>query len=349
MAENKRSIMVGIFVLIAIVIFVIGILTLGGQQKRFIESITVSTVFDDVEGLKVGNNVWFSGVKVGTVKGINFYGESQVQVVMSIEQEAQKYIRQNSKARISSESLIGNRIIEIFGGTPSAPPVQDGALLASEANLNTDDIMKTLQENNRNLATITGNFSEISERLVQGKGTVGTLLTDSTLAQDFKSMVASLENTSRNAVRASRDLSRFTSKLNTQGSLANELLTDTTVFNSLEQSMAELEKATQSATQMAQNLEQASSKFNNDNNAVGVLLNDPNFARQLQNTMENLETSSQKFDENMEALQSNFLLRGFFRKREKEQRKAAEEASEQQPTEQQQQLPAQQPAEKEMK
>lgn len=329
--------MVGIFVLVAIVIFVIGILTLGGQQKRFIESITVKTVFDDVEGLKVGNNVWFSGVKIGTVKAIDFYGESQVEVVMNIEQEAQKYIRQNSKARISSESLIGNKIIEIFGGTPAAEPVEDGDVLASEANLNTDDIMKTLQENNKNLATITGNFSEISNRLVRGEGTVGTLLTDSTLAQNLRSMIASLENTSQNAVRASRDLSRFTNKLNTQGSLANELLTDTTVFNRLEESMAQLENATQSASQMAQNLQQASGKLNNDNNAIGVLLSDEQFANQLQRTMQNLETSSQKFDQNMEALQSNILFRGFFRRREKEQQKAAEEAAEN--AEQQQQQP----------
>lgn len=331
--------MVGVFVLVAIVIFVIGILTLGGQQKRFIESITVNTVFGDVEGLKVGNNVWFSGVKIGTVKQISLHGESQVQVVMSIEESARKFIRENSKARISSESLIGNKIIEIFGGTPAAGPVEDGDVLASEANLNTDDIMKTLQENNKNLATITGNFSEISNRLVRGEGTVGTLLTDSTLAKDFKSMVASLESTSQNAVRASRDLSRFTSKLGTQGSLANELLTDTTVFNKLEQSMAQLEEATQSATKMAQNLEQASGRFSNENNAVGVLLNDQTFANQLQRTMQNLETSSQKFDENMEALQSNILFRGFFRKREKEEQKAAEEAREQQEQQQQEQQP----------
>ncbi|PTX18317.1 phospholipid/cholesterol/gamma-HCH transport system substrate-binding protein [Pontibacter mucosus] len=332
--------MVGIFVLIAIVIFVIGILTLGGQQKRFIESITVSTVFDDVEGLKVGNNVWFSGVKIGTVKAIELFGEAQVRVVMNIEQEAQKYIRQDSRARVSSESLIGNRIIEIIGGTPSRPAVQDGDILAAEPGMNTDDIMKKLQQNNENLATITGNFSLISEKLVRGEGTVGTLLTDTTLAKDFRNMVASLENTSRNASRASQELSRFSRKLNTNGGLADELLTDTVVFSRLQQSMTELEKATQSATQMVQNLEQASSKVNNDNNAVGVLLNDPEFARQLQSTMQNLETSTEKLDENMEAMQSNFLLRGFFRKREKEQRKAAEKAQEQQ--QQTEQIPVKQ-------
>lgn len=327
-AENKRAIMVGIFVLIAIVIFVVGILTLGGQQKKFIQSITVKTVFEDVEGLKIGNNVWFSGVKVGTVKAIEFYGDAQVQVVMNIEEEAQKYIRQNSKARISSESLIGNKIIEIFGGTASSGMVEDGAMLASEANLNTDDIMKTLQENNKNLATITGNFSEISNRLVKGQGTIGTLLTDSTLALNFKNLVTSLEQTSVNTVRASRDLTRFTNNLNTKGSLTNELLTDTTVFNRLQASMAQLEEATKSASAMTQNLQVASNKLNNENNAIGVLLTDQQFANQLQRTMQNLATSSAKFDENMEALQSNILFRGFFKKRDKEEIKAAEEAAE---------------------
>ncbi|GAB3813058.1 MlaD family protein [Pontibacter rugosus] len=328
--ESKRAVMVGIFVLIAIIIFVVGVLTLGGQQKKFISSITVKTLFDDVEGLKVGNNVWYSGVKIGTVKAIEFYGESQVQVVMNIEESAQRFIKKDAKARISSESLIGNKIIDIFGGTPAVGQVEDGALLASEANLNTDDIMKTLQENNKNLSTITGNFSVISDRLVRGEGTMGTLLTDSVLAKNFKNLVASLEQTSVNTVQASRDLSRFTNQLNTRGSLANELLTDTTVFNKLQQSMTQLETATQSAAVMADNLQETSRKLNNENNAVGVLLGDEEFANSLQRTMQNLETSTQKFDENMEALQSNFLLRGFFRKRDKEERKLQEAQQEQQ-------------------
>jgi phospholipid/cholesterol/gamma-HCH transport system substrate-binding protein len=40
-------------------------------------------------------------------------------------------------------------------------------------------------------------------------------------------------------------------------------------------------------------------------------------------TIKNLETSSQKLDENLEALQHNFLLRGFFKKKEKEKENQA--------------------------
>jgi phospholipid/cholesterol/gamma-HCH transport system substrate-binding protein len=79
-SENKRSVIVGIFVFLGIVLFVAGIFTLAGQQKRFVKSIELNAIFDNVAGLKVGNNVWFSGVKIGTVKKIDFYGTSQVKI-----------------------------------------------------------------------------------------------------------------------------------------------------------------------------------------------------------------------------------------------------------------------------
>ena len=108
-ADNKRAIIVGIFVLLALLILILGIFTLGGQQKRFIDTITVKAVFDDVAGLKQGNNVWFSGVKIGTIKTIKLYGDSQVEVTMNIEESTQQFIRKDAVARISSESFIGNR------------------------------------------------------------------------------------------------------------------------------------------------------------------------------------------------------------------------------------------------
>ena len=75
--KNKRAVIVGIFIFLGLAIFILGVLILGGQQKTFVKSIVLKSVFDDVIGLQTGNNVWFSGVKIGTVKQIEFYGESQ--------------------------------------------------------------------------------------------------------------------------------------------------------------------------------------------------------------------------------------------------------------------------------
>lgn len=327
-ADNKRSVIVGIFVFLAIVILVAAIFTLGGQQKRFSDVITVQAVFDDVAGLKTGNNVWFSGVKIGTIKGIELYGESQVLVTMNIEESAQQYIHKDALARISSESFIGNKNIVIESGSPEAPIIEDGALIQAVNPLNTDDLMETLQKNNKNLVAITDDFKMLSGKIVRGEGTVGALLTDSVLADNFRAMVANMQRASQNTVRASNELSQFTSKLNTEGSLASEILTDTTVYSQLRASMAQLKEATTSAAALTENLQEVSTKLDNENNALGVLLSDEEFARNLKSTMQNLETSTEKFDQNMEALQSNILFRGFFKKQAKEEEKKKEEVLE---------------------
>ena len=320
-ADNKRTVIVGIFTFLAIVILVAGIFTLAGQQKRLIKTVTLTAIFDDVAGLRTGNNVWFSGVKVGTIKSINLYGDSQVEVVMNIEEKVQQFIRKNASARISSESFIGNKNIVIDGGSQSAAPVEDGDRITAVSPLNTDDLMEKLQQNNENLVAITGDFKQLTSRLVKGEGTVGALLTDTTMAQDFRNMVDNLQRTSQSTVNASRSLSAFTNKLNSSDGLAHQLVTDKEVFQQLKNSMAQLEEATTSASAMTENLRTATSQLKNSDNAVGVLLNDEAFAKQLQSTMQNLETGTKKLDQNMEALQNNFLLRGFFRKQAKEQAK----------------------------
>src|ERR1700710_1104489 len=108
LAENRRAITVGIFLALGLTIFILGVFVLGGQSKSFVKSIHISAVFDDVAGLKKGNNVWFSGVKVGTISDMRFIGISQVDVKMKIDEKTQQYIHRNSGVRIGSDGFIGN-------------------------------------------------------------------------------------------------------------------------------------------------------------------------------------------------------------------------------------------------
>lgn len=317
--DNKKAITVGIFLFIGLVIFLLGVFTLGGQKKTFVKSFSLNVVFDDIQGLKVGNNVWFSGVKVGTIKKIQFFGTSQVQVFLSVEEEAHKYIHKNAKASIGSDGLIGNKIVVIDGGSPKFPFIEEGDRLAVNTTLSTDDMMKTLQVNNKNLVDITTDFKLLARNLVEGKGTVGTLLTDQQLANDFKTIVKNLENTTASANKMANELNAFSNKLNTKGGLADDLLTDTAVFAKLKSSIAELQKSAASASAMTENLNKASGKLTQSDNAAGLLLNDAKTAEQVKSIMKNLETSSKKLDEDLEALQHNFLLRGFFKKKAKEE------------------------------
>ena len=319
--ENKRSIIVGIFIFLGILIFVAGVMTLGGKQKRFVKSIMLEAVFDNVSGLTAGNNIWFSGVKVGTVKKVSFYGNSQVLITMNIEEETQKYIKKDSRAKLSSDGLIGNKIIEIYGGNPKNAMVEDGDRIHVEKALSTEEMMETLQENNKNLLGITSDFKLLSLKIKRGEGAAGALLTDSLLAIRFKDIVTNLQQASKNTNSVSSAVSLFASKLNNKSGLANQLLTDTEVFNNLKESVEQLQKTTSAAQEITSNLKNVSTKLESKDNALGVLLNDEQVANTLKNTLGNLETSTQKLDENMEALQHNFLLRGFFKKKAQKEEK----------------------------
>jgi phospholipid/cholesterol/gamma-HCH transport system substrate-binding protein len=324
-SDNRKQITVGIFIFIGLVIFILAIFTLGGQRKTFVKSFTLNVVFSDIQGLKTGNNVWYSGVKVGTIKKIQFYGKSEVQVFISVEEEAHKYIHKDATASISSDGLIGNKIIVINGGNPKYPFIEDGDRLQVSTTLSTDDIMKTFQVNNKNLVDITGDFKTLARGLVEGKGSAGALLSDEKIANNFRSIVTNLERTTASTDRMARELNQFSKTLNTKGGLADNLLTDTAVFAQLSRSVNELQKTARAASAMTENLSAASAKLTQSDNAAGLLLNDKQTADQVRAIMNNLETSSKKLDEDLEALQSNFLFRGFFKKRAKEEAKAAKE------------------------
>src|ERR1700761_811963 len=150
-SPNKRAIIVGVFVLLGIIFLVSGILTIGNLHQTFSTKLQVTTVFDDVNGLQKGNNIWFSGVKIGTVKKIEFFGKSQVKVIMNIDASAKKYIRKDAKVKISSDGFIGNKILVIYGGSFKADEVAQNDTLGVEKTFSTEDIMNTLQENNKNL------------------------------------------------------------------------------------------------------------------------------------------------------------------------------------------------------
>jgi phospholipid/cholesterol/gamma-HCH transport system substrate-binding protein len=326
--ERRREITVGIFIFIGLVIFVIGVFTLGSQKKVFMKSFSVNVVFDDIQGLKTGGNVWFSGVKIGTIKKEQFYGTSQVQVFMDLEQEAERYIHKDATASISSDGLIGNKIVVITSGSPKVPFIEDGDRIRVANTLSTDEIMKTFQVNNKNLVDITSDFKKLAANLVAGKGPAGALLSDEQMAQNLRSILLNLQTASMATNKMATELNTFSHTLNTKDGLANKMLTDTIIFARLQASVNELQKAAKSASALTENLTTASSNLNNasaklnqKDNVAGVLLNDEQTAAHLKEIITNLQSGSHNLDEDLKALQNNILFRGYFKKKAKAEAK----------------------------
>ena len=331
--QNKRAVIIGIFIFIGIGILLTAVLTLGGKKKPFKKTITLNAVFNDVNGLQNGNNIWFAGMKIGTVKRIAFTGNAQVNVEMNIDEEVKRFLKQDALVKIGSDGLIGNRIILIYGGTKSAVEVESGDFLRTEKPLNTSQMMNTLDESNQNLSVITDNLKAVSNKMAEGRGTVGQLLTNDTLALQLRATASTLRSASENINLLTVNLANFTEKMQQRGSLTNDLVTDTVIFSRLTEASLQIKEASVNAKSLTDNLNNVSYKLRDSSNLAGVVFQDQETADNLRSTVENLQAGTKKFDENMEALKHNFLFRGYFRKKAKreqqEQQKAEAQASNQ--------------------
>jgi phospholipid/cholesterol/gamma-HCH transport system substrate-binding protein len=322
--KNNRPVILGIFVLTGLAILVVAIFTLGGQKKTFVKTFNLNAIFDDVGGLSVGANIWFSGLKVGTVKKIAFYGDSQVQVTMSIEEVAESHIHKDAKAKIGSDGLIGNKIIVIYESDPSKPQIEKNDFLRTEKSLSTSDIMATLQVNNKNLLAITGDLKSISKKIDSGEGALATLLNDPSMALKLNETVSDLQATAMNfknlsstSKSAVANLQNFSAKINKPGNSIHDVVSDTALYHTIVGTVTQLQNAAGSLNKFTADLKTVSEKMKQENNSIGVLLNDSASAASLKNTIKNLEKGSYKLNEDLEAVQHNFLLKGYFRKKEK--------------------------------
>ena len=321
--QNKRAAVVGVFIFLAVVIFIAGVFMVGGGGSLLSDKAEVRAVFDDIKGLKNGNNVWFSGVKVGTIESAEFNPDGTVLVTMGIDEDSKKFIPRNVKAKVSTDGLVGNKIIMLVGGTPGSGSIQGGETLTIARDVDTDQMMATLQKNNENLVAITENMKTLTGQIASGKGTAGKLLFDESLYSSLQSTLAAANRTAANAGQVTSQLASYTAKLNDKGTLTHELVSDTVLFSSLKRSAKQMEKASASITTISQNFETASQGIRNGDSPAGVLLTDKQAAEDLKEILDNLNESSRKMDQTLEAAQHSIFLRGFFRKKAKAEAKEA--------------------------
>ena len=195
--ERNYKWKLGFFAIAALVVAVGAIYYVGKEKNKFGSVLHISAQFSSVSGLKQGSNVRLGGIDVGTVNGIELTTDTTVEVDMIIQRKVQKFIKKDAKASISSDGLMGDKVIVIAAGTPTTPVVADGDSLGSFKPIETDAIMASLKTSADNAAIITGNLAEISNRISQGHGALGKLLHDTTLSSNISSTMKNLNSSTK--------------------------------------------------------------------------------------------------------------------------------------------------------
>jgi phospholipid/cholesterol/gamma-HCH transport system substrate-binding protein len=189
--ENK--IRLGIFVSIGLTLFITGIYFIGKKQQLFSSTFLISSVFKDISGLQVGNNVRFSGINVGIIEYIEQITDSTVKVDMLIDERSRKFIKKNARAVIGTDGLMGSKILIIVPGTGSKQVIANNDTLGATHPVSIDDILLKIKVSSDNAAKITDGLAAIIGNIREGKGTVGKLFMDSVLAENLDEAIVNIK------------------------------------------------------------------------------------------------------------------------------------------------------------
>ncbi len=334
MNTNSKNAKVGLFMLIGLLFFLGGIILISNMGKFFGKKIIATAEFKDVSGLSKGNNVWFSGVKVGRVQSLEFTPNSGVKVDFDIELKSVKYIYRDADIKITTDGLIGNPILVISGGTSKSGSIKNGHNFKVNKADSQQDMLKTLQENNKNILTITENLKTITTGINEGNGNLGKFLKDESLFNDISYSVQRLKATSGNVETFARNLNTMGNSLNNPANLPYQLINNKTIMPEIEKSVTNLSESSDilkststslkntsnQANQFVANVQNDYSKIINDQNSVlGVLMHNKEAGSNVKNTLNNVESGSEKLDEDLEALQHSIFFRRYFKKKDKEE------------------------------
>jgi phospholipid/cholesterol/gamma-HCH transport system substrate-binding protein len=296
--SQNFKVRLGLFIVGGLAIFVIAIFFIGKQQNLFNPVFKVTTNFYNVSGLQVGNSIRFSGINVGTVDNIRIINDSTVQVDMLIRIDVQEFIKADSEASISSEGIIGDRVIVITQGSSGAPMVRNGQHISSIEPVETDAIIASLQTSAVSSEIITKQLAEIMININSGEGPLGRLIQDSTIAENINQTIANFKKSS-------------------EGLDETIEITKVNVFEFMEK--LQLTVATTEIATVA--LGEIMVKINSGEGTLGMLIQDTTMAGNFNQTLINLEQSSKGLDENMEALKHNIFFRRYFRKQAQQEEK----------------------------
>lgn len=308
----------GFMVLAGLVFLVFSLYMIGKNQNIFGTSFRIYADIENVNGLLPGNNVRFRGMDVGTVSAMDMLNEETIRVEMLIHKSKREFIKKNYQTSISTDGLMGNKVLQILVVEGSASVVEEGDVLLPATASGTDQILEKLETSGEYLEKSLINLAEITEKL-NTNVVLWELLGDEELALSIKSAVGEFRAAGEAAKGMTKVGESMMKEFEAGEGLVSRLFTDTSMVNSLQVSLDAIQVSSLRAEAMVADLGQVVSNLEQGKGAVGMALNDSTFQSQVSETIVELMESAQKLNENLEALQHNFLFRRYFKKKAKEE------------------------------
>lgn len=267
------QIKVGLLIVTALILLSVTIFLMGKERRFFENKVPFEIHFSRTIGLREGAPISLTGVRVGLVESLTFpqdVQENYIVVQIKVVGDVAPRIRKDTVARLRTQGVLGDKFIELSGGSPESEPVPPGGLISSVDPLDYEALLGEGGDVVQNFASVASSLKAILKSAEEGKSLLGQVVAPEhekkwiDAANNLRSASASLKNILSSVEKGEGVL----------GQLVQNKEAGRAVMEDLKVGLHQLRKATESLQKTAQKIEQGEG-------TLGTLIQDPNAGKEI--------------------------------------------------------------------
>ena len=186
---------VGLTVIFASIILAVLLFLMSGTRGLFTKRITLTSYFDNAEGLRVGAPVRLAGVDIGNVSAIRIVADKDkrftpVEVVMKVSTKYGFNLRRDSVTSLDTAGVLGETYLDIESSQAVGPVAQDGDTLPTQVHPDFNEVVRSSQSTLQNMDALLKRADRILAFAESGKGSIGKLIYDPALYDSISKTVS---------------------------------------------------------------------------------------------------------------------------------------------------------------
>ena len=253
------------------------------RENFFQKTYPFEVVFEDVMGLRDGDNVVIRGMTVGKVKALELKQDG-VHVMSALVRTVN--LKSDYSIEIVATSVLGGRYLQINQGLSADPLPADTVVKG-----------KTPHDLIALASAVVADMKDIADKINSGKGTLGKLIYDEVLYDDARDIMGELKasikerHLLKNIETAAANLGEISEKINQGKGTLGKLVNDDGLYTDTRRIVGDLRAAVEDRGFLdnlegtVANLNDVAEKINGGTGTLGKLVNDPELYEQAKKTM----------------------------------------------------------------
>ena len=286
--RTMNHVKLGLFVSAGILFLVLLLYTIGKNHHLFGDNFEIRARFRNARGLMPGNNIRYAGIDAGTVREVRVVDDSTIEATLLVKSEMRNYIKKNARAYISTDGIMGNKLVNIEPAPTPAPAIEEGDILLSKKGADTDEMLSILNNTNNDLAIIASSLKTTISRINASKS-IWSILEDSSLPKNVRVSFIKFRKAAEDMEDMMANLEMAAADINEGKGTIGQLVKDTAVSHSIMDALEEIKNAGKDMDSISMSAKQLIDSVQMDirqaRGMAGSLLNDSTINKNFSSTI----------------------------------------------------------------